>query len=71
MEIKEILKLQRKKNNLTQEKLAEKLNISRGAYAKYETGENIPTTIIVLKLATIYGVTTDYLLGRYKEEEYK
>lgn len=37
----------------------------RGSYAKYETGTNTPTVENILKLADLYGVSTDYLLGRY------
>jgi transcriptional regulator with XRE-family HTH domain len=71
MEIKEILKLERKKRNLTQKEIAGKLNIERAAYATYETGKNTPTTENIIKLAKIYNVTTDYLLGLYTDEMYK
>ncbi len=33
---------QRKENNLTQEQLAEKLNISKNAVSKWEQGLNLP-----------------------------
>ena len=65
MEIKEILKTERKKNKYTQQQVADILKIHRGSYAKYETGANMPTTENILKLADLYGVSTDYLLGRY------
>lgn len=65
MKVKDILKKQRKDKGLTQEELAKLLNISRGAYAQYETGKNIPPTETILKLADIYKCSTDYLLGRY------
>lgn len=66
MEIKDILVKKRKEKGLTQFELAELLCISRGAYAKYETGRNTPPTEIVLKLAEFYDCSTDYILGRYK-----
>ena len=47
------------------------LNISRGAYAKYETGINTPPTNVIISLSIFFGVTTDYIMGRYKDEEYK
>ncbi len=65
MDIKDILKQERKKRNLTQQNVAEYLKIERGSYAKYETGANTPTTDNILKLAELYNVSTDYLLGRY------
>ena len=67
MEIKEILKLERKKRGLKQIDIAKILNIGRVAYTLYETGKNIPTTDNILKLANLYNVSTDYLLGRYNQ----
>ncbi len=68
LEIKEILKEERKKHGYTQQKIADYLNLARGSYAKYETGANFPTTENILKLAELYKVSTDYLLGRYKKQ---
>ncbi len=65
MEIKDILKLERKKQDKTQQQIADYLNMARGSYAKYETGANTPTTDNILKLAKLYNCSTDYLLGRY------
>lgn len=66
MEIKEILKLERKKHKMTQQGIADYLRIERGSYAKYETGANTPTTDNIIKLAELYNCSTDYLLARYK-----
>lgn len=66
-EIKDILKKLRKENKYTQQQIADKLCISRAAYSLYETGTNTPTIENILKLAEIYKVSTDYLLGRYKK----
>ncbi len=65
MDIKDILKNERKKRGLTQQNIADHLKMERGSYAKYETGANIPTTENIIKLAELYNVSTDYLLGRY------
>lgn len=65
MNINEILKNERKKHKLTQQDIANHLNITREAYTLYETGKNIPTTENILKLANLYNCSTDYLLGRY------
>ena len=46
----------------SQEKLAEKINISRQAYAKWEKGETIPDVEKCQKLAEVYGTTIDALL---------
>lgn len=67
--IKQILKKERKLRKITQEKLSCQLNISRGAYAKYETGENIPPLETMIKIADIYNLPLDYLAGREEEKD--
>lgn len=49
---------------LSQEALAEKLNMKRTNIANYEAGRVVPPGNVLLELADIFGVTTDYLLGR-------
>lgn len=52
----------RKKNNLSQEGLAEKMNISRQAVSKWESDQSIPDIEKIVSLSELFGVTTDYLL---------
>ncbi|MDT9606010.1 helix-turn-helix transcriptional regulator [Lactobacillus johnsonii] len=52
----------RKKNNLSQEALAEKMNISRQAVSKWESDQSIPDIEKIVNLSELFGVTTDYLL---------
>lgn len=53
----------------TQEQIAKQLGISQNTYSQYEIGVlNYPVDAIV-KLADIYGVSTDYLLGRTSVKE--
>ena len=68
-QIKDILKVERIKKKMTQQEVADYLNIARGSYAMYETGKNIPTTENLIKLAELYGCTLDYLAGRYSMTE--
>ena len=56
-----ILKL-RKANGLSQDELAEKLNVSRQAISKWETDQAVPELDNVLALAKVFNLTTDYLL---------
>lgn len=53
----------RKKRDLTQEKLAEYLNISFQAVSKWETGVASPDLSTIVPLARLLGVTTDELFG--------
>lgn len=49
---------------MTQDELAKKLGVSKGSVAMWETNKRIPTTGTLILLADLFGVTTDYLLGR-------
>ena len=52
----------RKKHNMTQKQLAEKLNVSDKAVSRWETGKNYPDIEILQKLAEIFDTTIDDLL---------
>ena len=60
--LKENLLLLRNMYGYSQEEIAEKINISRQAYAKWESGATIPDIEKCAKLAVIYGVTIDSLM---------
>ncbi|MDO5548651.1 MAG: helix-turn-helix transcriptional regulator [Eubacteriales bacterium] len=62
MELDERLLALRKSNHFSQEEIAERLGVSRQAVSKWESGQGKPEIGNVIKLAEIYGVTTDYLL---------
>lgn len=49
-------------NGYSQEEVAEKIGISRQAYAKWEKGESVPDVERCQKLAELYGVTIDSLI---------
>ena len=52
----------RKKANLTQMQLAEKLNITDRAVSKWETGKAMPDTSIMLELCDVLGISVNDLL---------
>lgn len=56
-----IIKL-RKKSGMSQEELAERINVSRQSVSKWESAQSIPDLDKILQLSNIFGVTTDYLL---------
>lgn len=53
---------ERKKQNLTQNQLAEKVNVSTRTIVKWENENVMPSLENCIKLRTIFGVTLDYLL---------
>ena len=58
------LKSLRLKNGKTQQQIADMLGITRQGYGKYENDLGEPDNATLAKLADLFGVTTDYLLGR-------
>lgn len=58
----------RKYHNLSQEKLAEKINVSRQTLSKYETGESLPDIEKCKSLADVFGVSVDDLISYDKKE---
>ena len=59
----------RKKNGWSQEELAEKMNVSRQAVSKWETGAADPSTANLLALAKLYGVSPEELLRSAQSED--
>lgn len=58
----------REDHDLTQRAVARILKMPQPQYFRYESGaRDIPTDILIT-LADLYGVTTDYLLGRQKRD---
>ena len=63
VKIGECLRDLRKEKGLTQEQLAEKLNVSRRTVSRWETGSNTPDLDVLLQLADIYEVDLRSLLN--------
>lgn len=55
---------QRKLNRLTQRDVAAHLGIAQSSYIRYENGKAEPTLENLVKLADLFDVSIDYLLGR-------
>lgn len=55
---------QRKLQGYTQTFVASKLGIKQPSYVRYENGNAEPSLTNLVKLADLYDVTVDYLLGR-------
>lgn len=58
------LKQIREHHKLSREDLANKLNISYSTISKYETNVRFPDQEMLSKIADLFNVSTDYLLGR-------
>lgn len=58
----------RKRIGLTQDQLAEQLGVTAQAVSKWENDQSCPDIAILPKLAEIFGITTDALLGREESQ---
>ena len=67
MTIADKIKKLRKDNNMTQEDLAEKMNVSRQTISKWETNAVIPDANNIVSICKLFNITTDELLD-YKVE---
>lgn len=61
------IKQLRLENNLSQEALAYLLHVERSTITGYETKNRLPDITILIKMAEIFNVSLDYLVGRYDE----
>ncbi|MBO7690537.1 MAG: helix-turn-helix domain-containing protein [Clostridia bacterium] len=66
--LKDNLIMLRSMSGYSQEQIAEKVGISRQAYAKWESGATTPDVEKAAKLAEVYGTTVDGLLKTEKTE---
>ena len=57
------LKALRLEKNFTQKQIAERIGLATSAISSYESGMRYPSYDVLVKLARIFHVSTDYLLG--------
>ena len=62
MKLSEKLYSLRKKNGLSQEQLAERLNVSRQAISKWESGISVPESEKLVVISSYFNVSVDYLV---------
>lgn len=65
------LKQLRKDKNWTINDIAEKLNVGSSTYGAYETEYRKPPIETLIKIANIYDVSIDYILGLTDEKDIK
>lgn len=70
MFVRNRLKELRARNNLNQTELAKKAGISRQTVSLIERGEYLPSILIALKIARIFGESVDNVFSIEEETEY-
>ena len=68
--MKNSIKVERAKKNLTQAKLAELAQVSRQTINAMEKGKYVPSTVLALKLASIFGVRLEDFF-QLEEEDWR
>ncbi len=61
--MKNTLKVERAKNNMTQAELAEKVNVSRQTINSIEINKFVPSTLLALKIAFVFNTTLDSIFS--------
>ena len=69
MEFSEKLQKIRKEHNITQELLADKLNVSRQAVSKWESGTSYPDTEKLIQISKLFNVSLDELINDNNEQK--
>ena len=66
--MKNTIKVERAKKNWTQADLAGKIGISRQSVNAIETGKFIPSTVLALKMAKVFGANVESIFQLEKQE---
>lgn len=64
----ERLRLLRKENGISQQKMAENIGIARTNYKNYESMQSFPPISVLIKIAATFDISIDYLTGRTDEQ---
>ena len=64
------LKELRLKRGLTQQELADRLNVTKSAISYWEVGARMPSVEGMQSIANFFGVTVDFMTGRQDDVEY-
>ena len=59
----ERLKMLRTENNLSQNALAQKLDLSNASISYWETGKQVPSAEVIYKMSLFFDISADFLLG--------
>lgn len=67
MSLGEKIKTLRTAKKMSQKELAERIGIAKSVISFYESGDRFPSYDVLIKIARIFNVTTDYLLDVERE----
>ena len=59
--MKNILKVERARHNMTQQDLADKIQVSRQTINSIESNRYVPSTVLALKISELFGLSVNEL----------
>jgi putative transcriptional regulator len=66
--MKNLIKVERARNDLTQADLAEKIGVSRQTINSIEKGKFVPSTVLALKIARVFNIKVDEIFMLDKDD---
>ena len=66
--MKNALKVERAKHNITQAELAEKVRVSRQTINSIEIGKYVPSTLLALKIAAVFNTRVDDIFTLHEDD---
>ncbi len=66
--MKNVIKVERAKRNITQEELAKQVEVSRQTINAIETGKFVPSTVLALKLSRYFKITVNEIFELEKKD---
>lgn len=67
--MKNSLKVERAKLNITQQELADKINVSRQTINSIEADRYVPSTILAIKISNVFNTTVNIIFDLEAEDE--
>lgn len=67
VEFSQRLKRLRQDKHLTQAQVADRIGVTASMVSSYETDIRLPSYEVMLRIADLFGVSVDYLLGRVEQ----
>ena len=61
--MKNSIKVERAKRDMTQQELADRTGVSRQTINAVEKGKYVPSTVLALKIASIFGISAEEIFG--------
>lgn len=66
--MKNLIKVERARHNMTQQELAEKIGVSRQTINSIESNRYVPSTVLALKISALFDLTVNQLFELEEED---